>query len=171
MFWGAITITKDGSVMVPTDQGLAIRGAAGWTMVDRRRGLRSAMASAALEDRVGSLWIGLIGAGLARWIGRDEWESWTIAEGLASDLIWSIRRDRKGALWVGTSAGLTRLDGHSQATTWTKKDGLGGDAVRWLGETSDGSIWAVTRPGGLARLDPVSGKIHLVSRQDLPSKA
>ena len=37
MFWGAITIAKDGSVMVPTDQGLAIRSATGWTMVDRRR--------------------------------------------------------------------------------------------------------------------------------------
>ena len=36
-FWGAITITRDGSVMVPTDQGLAIRSAAGWTVVDRGR--------------------------------------------------------------------------------------------------------------------------------------
>jgi signal transduction histidine kinase/CheY-like chemotaxis protein/streptogramin lyase len=167
MFWGAITITKDGSVMVPTDQGLAVRGPAGWTVVDRQRGLRSDMTSAALEDRGGSLWIGLIGAGIARWLGRGEWESWTVAQGLPSDLIWSIRRDRKGALWVGTSLGLARLDGQSRPTTWTKKGGLGGDNVRWLGATSDGSIWAVSRPGSLARLEPASGKIHLISRQDL----
>ncbi len=167
MFWGAITIARDGSVMVPTDQGLAIRSAAGWTVVDRRQGLRSAMTSAVLEDREGSLWIGLIGAGIARWLGRSEWESWTEAQGLPSDVIWSIRRDRKGALWVGTSLGLARLDGQSRLTTWTKKSGLGGDNVRWLGETSDGSIWAVSRPGGLAHLEPASGKIHLVSRQDL----
>jgi ligand-binding sensor domain-containing protein len=63
-------------------------------------------------------------------------------------LIWSIKRDRKGSLWVGTASGLARLDGQKQPTTWTKKDGLGGDNVRWLGETSDGSIWAVTKPGG-----------------------
>ena len=166
-FWGAITITGDGSVMVPTDRGLAIRSAVGWTVVDRQRGLRSSMTSAALEDRGGSLWIGLVGAGIARWLGRGEWESWTEAQGLPSDLIWSIRRDRKGAIWVGTSLGLARLDGQSRPTTWTQKGGLGGDNVRWLGETSDGSIWAVTRPGGLARLEPASRKIHLVSRPDL----
>jgi signal transduction histidine kinase/CheY-like chemotaxis protein len=172
MFWGAVTTTRDGSVMVPTDQGLAIRNAAGWTMLDRQRGLRSAMTSAVLEDRGGSLWIGLVGAGLARWLGRGEWESWTMAQGLPSDLIWSIRRDRKGALWVGTSAGLARLSasgssGPAPPTAWTKKDGLGGDNVRWLGETSDGSIWTVTKPGGLARLEPATGRIHPVSRANL----
>jgi signal transduction histidine kinase/DNA-binding response OmpR family regulator/streptogramin lyase len=171
MFWGAITITRDGSVMVPTDQGLAIRGAGGWTVVDRQRGLRTDMTSATLEDRGGSLWIGLIGAGIARWLGRGEWESWTVAQGLPSDLIWSILRDRKGALWVGTSLGLARLDRQSRPTTWTKKSGLGGDNVRWLGETADGSIWAVSRPGGLARLDPASGKIRVISRQDLACDA
>ena len=125
------------------------------------------MTSAALEDRGGSLWIGLIGGGIARWLGRDEWESWTEAQGLPADLIWSILRDRKGALWIGTSAGLARLDGQLRPTTWTKKDGLGGDNVRWLGETSDGSIWAVIKPGGVARLQPATGKIHLVSPSDL----
>jgi signal transduction histidine kinase/CheY-like chemotaxis protein len=167
MFWGAVTITRDGSVMIPTDQGLAIRSASGWTVVDRGRGLRSAMTSAVLEDSGGSLWVGLVGAGIARWLGRGEWESWTVAQGLPSDLIWSIRRDRKGALWVGTSLGLARLDGRSRPTTWTKKGGLGGDNVRWLGETSDGSIWAVTKPGGLARIEPTTGKIHLISGPDL----
>jgi len=167
MFWGAITIGKDGSVIVPTDQGLAVRSAAGWTVVDRRLGLPSTMTSAALEDRGGSLWIGMIGAGIARWLGTGEWEAWTMAQGLPADLIWCIRRDRKGALWVGTANGLVRLNGQSRLTTWTKKNGLGGDNVRWLGQTSDGSIWAVSRPGGLAHLEPASGKIHLVSRQDL----
>jgi signal transduction histidine kinase/AmiR/NasT family two-component response regulator/streptogramin lyase len=167
MFWGAVTVTRDGSVLVPTDKGLAIRSSAGWTLVDRRRGLRSAMASAVLEDREGSLWIGMAGAGLARWLGRGEWESWTAEQGLPSDLIWSIRRDRKGALWVGTSSGLARLNGRSPPTTWTNKGGLRGDNVRWLGESSDGSIWSITKPGGLARIEPVTGKIHLVTGPNL----
>jgi signal transduction histidine kinase/streptogramin lyase len=166
-FWGAITIARDGSVFVPTDQGLAIRDAAGWTLLDRRLGLQKAMISAALEDHEGSLWIGLIGSGLARRFGRGEWESWTEAQGLPSDVIWSILRDRKGALWVGTAQGLARLEGQQPLRTWTRRDGLGGDNVRWLGVTSDGTIWAVSRPGGLARLEPAKGKIHVVSRQDL----
>ncbi|MGA2721322.1 MAG: ATP-binding protein [Bryobacteraceae bacterium] len=165
-FWGALTIVRDGSIMVPSDQGLAIRSESGWSVLDQQNGLRTAMTSAALEDREGSLWIGLIGAGVARWLGRGEWESWTKAQGLPSDLIWSIRRDRRGALWVGTSQGLARLDGPARPRTWTRKDGLGGDNVRWLGETSDGAIWAVTRPGGLARIDPATGKIGLAGRRD-----
>ena len=57
-FWGALTIVRDGSVMVPTDEGLAIGSGGQWSAVDDRRGLRSAMTSAVLEDRPGSLWIG-----------------------------------------------------------------------------------------------------------------
>ena len=175
MFWGAVTFTQDGSVMVPTDRGLAIRSAAGvWTLVDRQRGLHGVMTSAVLEDREGSVWIGLAGAGLARWLGRGEWESWTEAQGLPSDLIWNIRRDRNGALWVGTSLGLARLDfhrvqpdGQPRITTWTRKRGLGGDTVRWLGETSNGSIWAVTKPGGLARIEPATAEVHLIHPRDL----
>ena len=92
--------------MVPTDKGLAIRTAAGWSVVNRQRGLSNDITAAVLEDREGSVWIGLIGGGVARWLGRGDWESWKVDEGLPSDLIWSIRRDRKGALWVGTSLGL-----------------------------------------------------------------
>jgi PAS domain S-box-containing protein len=165
-FWGALTLGRDGSVMVPTDKGLAIRTAAGWSIVNRQRGLSKDVTAAVLEDREGSVWIGLVGGGVARWLERGDWESWKMDQGLPSDLIWSIRRDRKGALWVGTGLGLVRLDGSSVTRSWTRQDGLGGDNVRWLAETSDGSIWAATKPGGLARIDPVTGKIRHVDRTD-----
>ena len=167
MFWGAITIARDGTVMVPTDQGLAMRSAAGWTVVDRRQGLRSAMTSAVTGRSRGLVvdWsdrrgprpmarqgrVGILDRGAGPAVGCD-------LEHPAGPERSPLGRD---------CPGLARLDGQSRLTTWTKKDGLGGDNVRWLGETSDGSIWAVSRPGGMARLDPASGKIHLVSRQDL----
>jgi signal transduction histidine kinase/CheY-like chemotaxis protein len=161
IYWGASTVGPDGSVMVPTDKGLAIHSDGNWTLIDQQRGLRTSMTSAVLADHDGSLWIGLIGGGVARWLGYGEWEAWTKAQGLPSDLIWSIRRDRKGSLWVGTSLGLARLGGRGPPRTWTRKDGLGGDNVRWLGETSDGAIWAVVKPGKVARLDPATGRIRL----------
>ena len=166
IFWGALITGRDGSVMVPTDKGLAIHRDGAWTVIDEQRGLRSAMTSAVLEDRDGTLWIALIGSGVARWVGYGEWEAWTKAQGLPSDLIWSIRRDRKGALWVGTSLGLARLEGQKPPRTWTRKDGLGGDNVRWLGETSDGAMWAVVKPGSLARIAPITGKIRLFGKAD-----
>ena len=125
-FWGALTVDPYGSLLVPTDKGLAIRGEGGWRVMDEQRGMNRAMISAVLRDREGSLWVALIGAGVNRWLGYGEWEAWTKAQGLPSDVIWSIRRDRKGALWVGTSLGLARLDERGTVRTWTRKDGLGG---------------------------------------------
>jgi signal transduction histidine kinase/ligand-binding sensor domain-containing protein/CheY-like chemotaxis protein len=165
-FWGVLTLGRDGSIMVPNDKGLAIHTKGRWSVVNRERGLRNENAGAVLEDHEGSVWIGLAGGGVERWIGRGVWESWTMSDGLPSDIVWNIRRDRKGALWVGTALGLTRIDGSGRTRTWTKKDGLGGHNVRWLAETSDGSIWAAMKPGGLARIDPVSGKIRLVGPKD-----
>ena len=161
VFWGALTEGRDGSVMVPTDKGLAIQRAGKWQLIDQQRGLRTSMTSAVLEDREGSLWIALIGGGVARWLGYREWEAWTTAQGLPSDLIWSIHRDRAGALWVGTSLGLARMQDGNVSRTWTKKDGLGGDNVRWLGQTSDGAMWAVMKPGSVARIDPATDRIRL----------
>jgi signal transduction histidine kinase/FixJ family two-component response regulator/streptogramin lyase len=166
IFWGALTTDRDGSVMVPTDKGLTVLREGAWRIIDERNGLRTGMTSAVLKDREGSLWIALIGAGVARWLGYGEWEGWTTAQGLPSNLIWSIRRDRRGALWVGTSQGLARLEEHGPPRTWTRRDGLGGDNVRWLGETSDGAIWAVVKPGGVARIDPATGAIRLFGASD-----
>jgi ligand-binding sensor domain-containing protein len=165
-FWGAITLTRDGSVMVPTDRGLAVYSKSGWSILNRKRGLRNENTVAVLEDREGSVWIGMAGGGLARWLGRGVWESWKTDQGLPSDVVWNIRRDKRGALWVATSLGLTRIDTSGRTETWSKKDGLGGENVRWLAEGSDGSIWAAMKPGGLARIDPASGKVRRIGARE-----
>ena len=165
-FWGALTLARDGSVLVPTDGGVAVRSKIGWSLINRQQGLPKENAVAVLEDREGSVWIGLAGGGLARWLGRGVWESWTRDQGLPSNIVWNIRRDRRGALWVGTSSGLTRIDDSGRVRTWTRADGLGGENVRWLAESSDGSIWAGMKPGGLARVYPPTGKVRRIGPHD-----
>ena len=165
-YWGALSLTRDGKILVPTDGGLAIRREGGWQQVGERQGLRRNMVGCVLEDREGSIWIGLIGGGVARWLGYGEWESWTKAQGLPDDLIWSIRGDRNGNVWAGTSRGLARLDPHRAVRSWTSKEGLGGDNIRWLGEAADGGIWAVAKPGSLSRIDPTTSKIKLFGSAD-----
>jgi signal transduction histidine kinase len=173
-YWGSMKTSRDGSLLVPTDRGLAIyrhiyrhiHRQGEWSIVNEQRGLGASMTSAVLEDRQGSLWIGLVGGGVARWLGYGEWEAWTSAQGLPSDLIWSIHRDKKGALWVGTSKGLAKLEGDKPPKTWTTRNGLAGDNVRWLGETSGAGIWVVTDPGGVARIDSATGRIHRFGRAD-----
>ncbi|MCX6625456.1 MAG: hypothetical protein NTY38_31225, partial [Acidobacteria bacterium] len=164
MFWGALNVIGDGSVAVPTDLGLAIHSRGKWTLLDKRRGLHSDRAGAVLEDREGSVWVGMLGAGMERWLGRGEWEAWTEAQGLPSDLIWSIRRDRSGSVWVGTSKGLARLNDAGSPVLWGRDDGLQGDNVRWLDETADGAIWAITKPGGLARIGRGEKRFRPVGR-------
>ena len=166
MYWGTLEVGPGGDLLVATDKGVAVHSRGGWSVIDESKGLRASMTAAVLVDREGSLWIGSVGAGLARRLGTGEWESWTKAEGLPSNLIWNIRRDARGSLWVGTGEGLARLPGALPGRTWTTKDGLGGDNVRWLGETSDGAIWSITKPGWLSRIDPVSGRVRQVGKED-----
>ena len=165
MYWGALTRTRDGKLLVPTDRGLAIYQSGRWEVIDESRGLRTSLTTAALVDREGSLWIGLAGAGLARRLGSGEWESWTKSQGLPSNLIWNIVRDKRGSVWVGTGMGLTRLPGPQPLRTWTRRDGLGGEAIRWLGEAPDGGIWVITRPGGIVRIDPQSNAVRPIGKE------
>ena len=58
------------------------------------------------------------------------------------------------------------MNGKGVLHTWTRENGLGGDNVRWIGETSDGAIWAVIKPGGVARIVPVSQKVRLFRAGD-----
>jgi len=166
MYWGALAAGPDGTLLVPSDAGVAVRERGRWSLLDETKGLRSSMIAAALIDRQGSLWVGLTGGGLARLLGGGQWEGWTKAQGLASNLVWSILRDRRGGLWVGTSAGLTRLEAGRATRTWTKSDGLGGENVRWLGEARDAAIWSLTKPGWLVRIDPATGRLRALGKKD-----
>src|SRR5260370_23744266 len=86
-FWGALAQGRDGSIMVPTDRGLAIHSGAGWGLVNRQRGLRHENTAAVLEDRDGVVWLGLAGGGVARWLGRGVWGACKMEQGVPSDII------------------------------------------------------------------------------------
>jgi signal transduction histidine kinase/streptogramin lyase/ActR/RegA family two-component response regulator len=114
-----------------------------------------------LEDRESSIWVGLAGAGLARWLGYEQWDSWTRSEGLAGSNLQAIHRDRSGVLWVGTENGLQRISANGKVSrAWTEKDGLAGSKVRALVSAPGGEIWVGSSPGGVSRLDPSSGVIR-----------
>ncbi|MBI3698180.1 MAG: response regulator [Acidobacteria bacterium] len=159
--FGALALDRQGRLSVPTDLGLAFREGDRWKLVGQAQGLGSDSTSCLLQDREGSLWVGMGGAGLARWIGSGQWESWTRAEGLSSETVWAIRRDATGALWVGTGNGLNRQSrGRNDWKRWTEREGLGGGQVRALVVSQDGAIWTGSNPGGVSRLDPRTGLIR-----------
>jgi ligand-binding sensor domain-containing protein len=138
---GKLLIGRDGQLWVPTLRGLARKTAAGWDIIGKSRGLTISSVQCALEDREGSIWIGLNGGGLVRWLGFPGWESWTEAEGLSSESVWSIRRDRGGTLWSGSSTGISRFNESRNRWEDLKVTGLTSAPTAGLVPKPDGSLW------------------------------
>ena len=155
--FGIPAIDREGNLLVPTVAGVYRRKGSTWEAVDRRRGMPVNAVYAVTEDREGAYWIGMAGAGVARWQGTAAWEAWTQAEGLPDNVIWSVRRDKQNRLWVGTNNGIAMWDAQRHAwRVWDAGNGLNGSVVRDIAITDDGAIWVQSYPGGLTRFDPVS---------------
>jgi len=136
--------TRDGQMLIPHDAGLMICEGDACHSYGEESGLRHTGVIAALEDREGSIWIGYSGQGLARWLGRDQWQGFAEEEGLADPGIWRIVRDAAGDLWVGTNHGL--FQGSQKGGRWRfrRSDAVGDLTVYGLAAEADGSIWVGT---------------------------
>jgi ligand-binding sensor domain-containing protein len=157
----ALYLDRGGRLFVPTESGLSRLTAGRWETVGIDQGLPVNPTCCVLEDREGSIWVGLAGAGLTRWLGYEQWESWTRSEGLAGSNLQAIHRDRSGVLWVGTENGLQRIGADGKVSrAWAEKDGLAGTEVRAIASAPDGALWVGSSPGGVSRLDPLSGSIR-----------
>ena len=156
---GIVTIDADGRILIPSPDGLLIRDEKGWQKIDRSVGLHGAVYSA-FEDRQHSLWIGLAGRGLTEWRGYREWESYSTASGLASDIVYEILPHPDGSLWVATEGGLLHGTRQGFGITWKKVTGLVGFPVHSLQMAPDGSLWVGTETRGVARIHTATGVVQ-----------
>jgi signal transduction histidine kinase/CheY-like chemotaxis protein/ligand-binding sensor domain-containing protein len=130
-----------------------------------RNGLPNFSIYVTFTDREGSLWLGTVGHGLHKWLGYGQWEGWTQAEGLTSDMVWSIMRDNSGRLWVGGLHGLSMqsADGRSFQRV-PLPSSIKGEDINALAETKDGFLWIGANDG---RLATINVKTHAV--RELPA--
>lgn len=91
-------------------------------------------------------------------------------------LVISLFEDPAGRLWVGTNGGgmarMNRETGWFDVWSQSSEAGsaLSNNSVLFFGMPADGRLTAATSSGGLNFLDPVSGKISFLRKQDgLPS--
>jgi signal transduction histidine kinase/ActR/RegA family two-component response regulator/streptogramin lyase len=155
-----LALDPAGKLLAPTYRGLARQTDSGWDVVNARDGLTSNDISTVIQDREGSIWIGLLGSGLARWLGYNEWQSWSEAEGLSRESTWSITRDTTGRLWVGSLFGLNYAATEGGKLVWRQQKLPGAGFIRTLASAPDGTLWIGTDPGGLLALDRKSGTVR-----------
>jgi diguanylate cyclase (GGDEF)-like protein len=156
---GVPTIDSDGRVLLTTPDGLLIGDGTSWEKIGATGGLRGTVYSA-FEDRQHSLWIGLAGRGLAQWRGYREWESYSTASGLTSDLVYEILPRADGSLWVATEAGLFRGERRQFGMVFKAIAGLTGFAVHSVRLAPDGDVWIGTETLGAGRIHAQTGKVE-----------
>ncbi|HEX5431482.1 MAG TPA: two-component regulator propeller domain-containing protein [Bryobacteraceae bacterium] len=161
-----LALDPQGNLLASTSRGLAIRTSTGWEVVGVGQGLTTDDISAVVQDREGSIWIGLLGAGLARWLGYGEWRGWDEHDGLSRESVWAIARDTNGRLWAGTQFGLNYADESQVRIVWRKQAAPGLEMIRALAAAPDGSLWIGGDPGGLRHFFPRTGSIRAFGKQE-----
>jgi diguanylate cyclase (GGDEF)-like protein len=168
---GHIKTDAEGRILIPSPDGLLIRDEKGWQKIDRSVGLRGVVYSA-FEDRHHSLWIGLAGRGLAEWRGYREWESYSPASGLASDIVYEILPQADGSLLVGTEGGLFRGTRQQFGIAWKKVAGLDSFPVHSLQMAPGGDPWIGTETRAIGRIDARTSRVQWFGEeQGLSGKA
>jgi diguanylate cyclase (GGDEF)-like protein len=156
---GGLSVDTDGRILLPSPDGLLIHDEKGWQKIDRAAGLHGVV-YATLEDRQHSLWIGMAGRGLVQWRGYQEWESYSTASGLGSDIVYEILPQSHGVLWVATEGGLVRGQRGATGIRWKKVQGLSGFPVHAVRAAPDGDLWIGSEMHGAARFDPRTGEVE-----------
>jgi ligand-binding sensor domain-containing protein/signal transduction histidine kinase len=107
-----------------------------------------------ITGRGNEIWIGTQHSGLKRFEYRNGLiggKTYTKANGLAENSVFSVYQSQDGAVWAGTlTSGVSKFkDG--RFVTFSTADGLASNSVSAILETRDGTIWFAT-PNGLSSL-------------------
>lgn len=103
-----------------------------------------------LGGRKDELWVGRQQGGLTHLTpqnGGVSVETFTHAQGLAQNSVYSVYEARDGTVWAGTLSGGVSSFRNGKFRTYTIDNGLASNTVASILETSDGTIWFATANG------------------------
>ena len=166
----AISLVEDpqGRMLINLKGGLARLEGDHWTAIGAQNGLVESRVQAMLFDRSGGLWLAPTGHGVLHWRGYGQWQGWTEAQGLSSNLVWDIVKDPGGRLWFATDAGLDRYvpptgrDGQPHIVAeQVGKAWRGAESAR---ADARGHIWEGSSKGVLVDFDPARHQQRTIAR-------
>ncbi len=147
--YGPNSITRNiiqdskGFFWLATWDGIIRYDGTSFTNFTNKEGLRRFRVFTILEDKMGIIWFGTIGAGVYRYDGKS-FTNFTIKEGLVNDSVACIYEDKAGNIWFGTQGGISKYDGNS-FQNFTTKEGLTDNDVNAIVEDKNGQFWIGTR--------------------------
>jgi diguanylate cyclase (GGDEF)-like protein len=157
-------------IIARNDVGLARWDQGRWEEFTTKNGLPPVGVAALLVSRDGTLWLGTAGHGLSRWLGYGNFESWTVAQGLDADPVWSVLRSASRGIVMGTRAGCYRIDETSRRAVPCRFDGLPAGEIQLMTERADGSLWIGMTTGELLRIAAGEQRATLVANLPLMRK-
>lgn len=99
-------------------------------------------------DKNDHVWAGTWGGGVSRFDG-EKWNNYSVTEGLAGNIVYSIAEGDDGNFWFGTNRGLSRFDG-KRWYNYGREDGLLSEHVYTIALVPGNEVWVGTR-GGVTR--------------------
>ncbi len=144
--WAVMRADREGNLWIRSQQRFFVRRKGSSQFVSAGRGLpfSDGEETPFLEDK-GRLLVPTK-QGLA--VGTSSWQILGEEQGLPSDSVSCVFRDREGSLWIGFGGlGLARWIGHEEWQSWTRAEGLRHDQARAVFQDELGTIWAGTNAG------------------------
>lgn len=96
-------------------------------------GLQSNSINSIMEDSSGNIWVSTERGGLSKYNkDSDTFSTFSIADGLPDDCVYTVLEDQNKFLWFGTNKGLVRFSpSTSDICVFTCEDGLPGDQFNY----------------------------------------
>lgn len=147
----AITVSRDGRLLVGTDAGLYVG------LIDDLRLVPHEQAHdvyiwTVVEAADGTIHVATRGRGLLSLVGQSI-EVLDTRSGFAHDVVRQMQLDGEGGLWVATAgAGLVHLHSDGGRSVLDTSDGLPGDTLYSVVVDEEGSIWTAGPGVGLVRV-------------------
>jgi diguanylate cyclase (GGDEF)-like protein len=150
-----------GRIITPFPKGILRWEKDHWRAFTASNGFSTNEPSALMVDGENNVWIGIIGHGVAKWLGYGAWEGYTTNDGFPSDVVWGSARDLRGRVWAATEHGLAVKEAGQHAfRTWKRDLGTSGEHIRGFAAARDGGIWFGNKAGLVMRIDPDSAQFR-----------